>query len=321
MDGTNPATEYKGLLKVDEAPNLLNPKIGWLYNSNNWPWSAAGPDSLKREDYPAYVENGRLESSRGYHAIRVLSGAHDFTLESLLAAAFDSYLPWFAKTVPALVKAWDGEPAGSAARTSIAGQIALLRGWDYRWAANSVATSLAVFWGEEMQRQVGGQSRTAGVATEDYVATKATPPQLLRALAAASDKITGDFGSWKTQWGEINRFQRLTDDIVHAFSDAGPSIPVPFTSATWGSLASFGARAYQGTKKWYGTSGNSFVAVVEFGDKVRALAVTAGGESGDPKSRHFNDEAERYASGNLREVYFYRSQLAGHKEREYHPGN
>ena len=321
VDGSNPATEYKGLLKIDEAPNLQNPRSGWLYNSNNWPWSAAGPSSLKREDYPAYVENGRFESARGFHAIRVLSDRHDFTLESLLAAAFDSYLPWFEKTLPALLKAWDGEPAGSSTKTSIAEQIALLRGWDYRWAANSVPTSLAVFWGEEMQRRVGGQARAAGISIEEYVATKAAPEQLLLALAAASDKIRSDFGSWKTPWGDINRFQRLTDDIVHPFSDAGPSIPVAFTSSNWGSLASFGARAYPGTKKWYGTSGNSFVAVVEFGDKVRAVAVTAGGESGDPKSKHFNDQADRYATGNLREVYFYRSQLTGHTEREYHPGN
>ena len=321
VDGSNPATEYKGPLKIDEAPNLLNPRSGWLYNSNNWPWSVAGPSSPKREDYPAYVETGRFESARGSHALRVLSDRHDFTLESLLVAAFDSYLPWFERTLPSLLKAWDREPAGSSTKTSIAEQIALLRAWDYRWAANSVPTSLAVFWGEELQHRVGIQARSAGISIEEYVATKAAPEQLLQALAAASDKIRSDFGSWKTPWGEINRFQRLTDDIVHPFSDAGPSIPVPFTSSNWGSLASFGARAYPGTKKWYGTSGNSFVAVVEFGDKVRALAVTAGGESSDPKSKHFNDEAERYATGNLREVYFYKSQLAGHTEREYHPGN
>jgi acyl-homoserine lactone acylase PvdQ len=321
VDGSNPATEYQGLLKIDEAPDLLNPASGWLYNSNNWPWSAAGPSSLKREDYPAYVENGRFESARGLHAIRVLSDRNDFTLESLLAAAFDSYLPWFEKTLPALLKAWDEEPAGSLTKMSIAEQIALLRGWDCRWAADSVPTSLAIFWGEEMQRRVGVQAQAAGISIEEYVATKAVPEQLLQALAAASDKIRSDFGSWKTPWGEINRFQRLTDDIVHPFNDASPSIPVPFTSSTWGSLASFGARAYPGTKKWYGTSGNSFVAVVEFGDKVRAVAVTAGGESGDPKSKHFNDEAERYATGSLREVYFYKSQLNGHTEREYHPGD
>jgi acyl-homoserine lactone acylase PvdQ len=321
VDGSDPETEYKGLLKVDEAPNLLNPKSGWLYNSNNWPWSAAGPSSLKRADYPAYVEKGTFESARGRHAIRVLSNKADFTLESLLAAAFDSYLPWFEQTIPVLVKAWDGMPSGNAAKAATAEQIGLLRKWDYRWGANSIPTSLAVFWGEEMQRKAGAQARAAGVATEEYVATKVAPDQLVQGLAAASDKLKSDFGSWKTQWGDINRFQRLTGDIVQQFNDAAPSIPVPFTSANWGSLASFGARAYPGTKKWYGTSGNSFVAVVEFGDKVRAVAVTAGGESGDPKSKHFNDEAERYANGNLREVYFYKSQLAGHTEREYHPGN
>ena len=140
-------------------------------------------------------------------------------------------------------------------------------------------------------------------------------------LAAASDRLAADFGSWKTPWGQINRFQRNDGAIVQQFDDNKPSIPVGFSSATWGSLASFGARTYPGTKRMYGTSGNSFVAVVEFGkDRVRARAVSAGGESGDPASKHFNDQAERYATGNLREVYFYPDQLAGHTERTYHPG-
>ena len=142
----------------------------------------------------------------------------------------------------------------------------------------------------------------------------------LKALATASDKLTADFGTWQVPWGQINRFQRLTGDIVQSFDDARPSTPVGFTYSNWGSLAAFGARPYPGTKKWYGTRGNSFVAVVEFGDKVRARAVTAGGESGNPTSRHFNDQVERYSTGNLREVYFYRDQLKGHTEKEYHPG-
>jgi acyl-homoserine lactone acylase PvdQ len=155
---------------------------------------------------------------------------------------------------------------------------------------------------------------------DEYIATRTTPEQRLAALAAASDSLTADFGSWKTPWGNINRFQRLNDEIAPKFDDAGPSIPVGFTSSRWGSLASFGARPYPNTKKWYGTSGNSFVAVVEFGDSVRARAVTAGGESGDPQSKHFNDQAERYASGNFRDVYFYPNQLKGHIERQYNPG-
>ena len=53
---------------------------------------------------------------------------------------------------------------------------------------------------------------------------------------------------------------------------------------------------------------------------MRARAVTAGGESGNPASKHFNDEVQRYAAGNLREVYYYPEQLNGHTEKTYHPG-
>jgi acyl-homoserine-lactone acylase len=158
------------------------------------------------------------------------------------------------------------------------------------------------------------------VTLGDYMAVHASAEERLQALADASARLERDFGSWRTPWGEINRFQRLTGDIDHPFSDAAPSIPVGFTSAQWGSLASFGARPHDGSRKYYGTSGNSFVAVVEFGDSVRARAVSAGGESGDPTSPHFNDQALRYSTGDLREVYFYPSQLVGHTERVYHPG-
>jgi acyl-homoserine lactone acylase PvdQ len=318
VEGSDPATEWNGLLSVDETPLLLNPKSGWLYNTNNWPWSAAGPSSPKRQDYPAYVDNG-VESARGLHAIRVLQDKKDFTVDSLVAAAYDSYLTWFEKPMPALIKAWDAASEGDPLKAKLAEQVALLRKWDYRWGVDSVPTSLAVFWGEEVRRRAGG-GRRGGASAEESI-PGLPGQQLLQSLAAASDKLQADFGSWKTPWGDINRYQRLTGDIVQPFNDAGPSIPVEFTSATWGSLASFGARAYPGTKKWYGTSGNSFVAVVEFGDKVRARAVTCGGESGHPQSKHFNDEAKRYATGDLREVYFYRTQLQGHSEREYHPGN
>jgi len=319
VDGSTPATEWGGLLSVDETPHLLNPASGWLYNSNNWPWSAAGASSPRRGDYPPYVETGG-ESARGRHAIMVLQNKKDFTLDGLITAAYDSYLPWFEQTIPALIKAWDATPAADPLKAKLVDQVGALRGWDLRWSATSVPTSLAVFWGQVLGRTLNSAAREAGMALEDYVVQRATPQQLLEALATASDQLTTDFGTWRTPWGDINRFQRLTGDIVQPFSDTGPSIPVPFTASGWGSLAAFGARAYPGTKKWYGTSGNSFVAVVEFGDSVRAKAVTAGGESGHPDSPHFNDEALRYARGDLRNVYFYRSQLMGHTEREYHPG-
>ncbi|HYB97246.1 MAG TPA: penicillin acylase family protein [Vicinamibacterales bacterium] len=321
VDGTNPATEWNGVLSFDESPNVVNPKNGWVYNTNNFPFSAAGPgNSPNQKAFPAYVDSGS-ENPRGVHAIRVLDGKKGFTLETLITnVAYDSYQPEFEVQIPLLLKAHAAAPASNSLKAKTAGAIAALKNWDYRWSAASVPQSVAVFYGEDLWTRVQADARKAGVSVYEYMKSRATPQQRLESLAAAIDKLTADFGTWQTPWGDINRFQRNDGAIVQKFDDSKPSTPVHFASARWGSLASFGARAYPGTKKWYGTSGNSFVAVVEFGDRVRAKAVTAGGLNSVPGSKHFNDQAERYATGNLRDVYFYREDLKGHIEREYRPG-
>ncbi len=320
VDGTNPATDWQGLTALDQIPQLRNPHSGWIENVNNAPWSGSGESSLKKKDYPPYVEQG-TETARGVHMVRVLNDRKDFTRDSLLTSAFDPYLPYFATTIPALLKAYDALPQNDPQRTALAPQIEVLRKWDYKWAADSIATSLAVYWGEASGTPVSAAARRTGTLWEDYVVAHVSPADMLSGLQKATDKLTADFGKWQIAWGDINRYQRLDDSIVPHFDDAQPSIAIPFTASTWGSLASFAARAYPNTKKRYGTSGNSFVAVVEFGpDRVRARAVTCGGESGHPDSKHFNDEQDRYASGDFREVMFYPDQLHGHIERTYHPG-
>ena len=225
----------RGFHAVDELPNLLNPSSGWLYNSNNSPWSAAGAvPVVERADFPAYVEMG-TENARGLHALRVLSDKKDFTLDSLITAAYDSYLPWFERALPSLIQAWDAAPPFDPLKARLSDQIRVLRGWDYRWAVDSTATTLAVYWGEELRR--------ARVPVEDFV-PKGTPSQLLAALDTAVNRLTGEFGKWSLAWGDINRYQRLTGDLVQPFNDDAPSIAVGFTSGNWGSLASFGARPY-----------------------------------------------------------------------------
>jgi acyl-homoserine-lactone acylase len=318
VDGADPATDWKGNHALTELPQVVSPPNGWVYNTNNWPWSAAGAYSPRRADYPRYMDSAG-ENPRGAHAIRVLGARKDFTLQTLIDAAYDPYLTRFAELIPTLLAAYDAAPASDPLKARLAEPIASLRSWDYRSSAQSVPTSLAVFWGEALLADVGPGAVAAGKPAFDGL-LPATPERKLQALAKATDRLTQDFGTWRTPWGEINRFQRNTGDIVQRFDDAAPSTAVPFTWAQWGSLASFAARRYDGTRRYYGTSGNSFVAVVEFGDRVSARAVTAGGESGDPASKHFNDQAARYAAGDLREVYFYPEQLKGHTERTYRPG-
>jgi acyl-homoserine-lactone acylase len=319
VDGSDPAADWGPLHALSELPSVLNPPNGWVQNTNAWPYRAAGPNSPDPKKFPRYMDVFG-ENWRGLHAQQLLNGTRGWTLDKLQAAAFDSYQPGFADLIPPLIKAYDALPPKDRRREQLSGPISLLRGWNYRWSAGSPAQSMAMFYGGELRKALNPSASEESNKIYMRMAMDTTPAQKLQALADAAERLKKDFGWTQVPWGEINRFQRISPAIDHPFSDAAPSTPIPFAWGVYGSLASSSSAPKPGTRKWYGTSGNSFVAVVEFGKRVRARAVTAGGERGNPASPHFNDQAERYASGNLREVYFYPDQLQGHTERRYQPG-
>ena len=319
VDGSDPATDWRGLHSLASLPQSISPSTGWTMNTNNWPWTAAGAASPRAADFPRYMDSAG-ENARGVHALLLLKDAQQVTPQRLMALAYDSYLPAFATLIPQLVAAFDALPANVPQRARLAAPITLLRSWDKRWSATSEATSLAVFWGDSLWRDVGSFAKAERINVPDYISARVSPAGKLAALDMAVAMLKRNFGDWRVGWGRINRFQRLDDQITPHFDDSKPSIAVPFPSAQWGSLASYGARSYPNTRRYYGTSGNSFVAVVEFGPIVRAWAVMAGGQSGDPASKHFFDQSKRYSTGQLRQVYFHPTELSGHVSRRYHPG-
>jgi acyl-homoserine-lactone acylase len=319
VDGANPATEWQGLHEIGETITLHNPASGWIQNTNNWPFRAAGASSPREKDYPAYMWS-LPENARGLHAVRVLENARDLTLDSLIASAYDSYLTAFEPLVPALLKDVDALPPQDPLRTALAPQVAALRGWDLRYASTSVPTSLAIYWGQQMVAAASKDAKAAGIPVIDYIQTRIGPAERVQALVRATAKLEADFGTWQTAWGEINRFQRASGDVRQQYDDSKPSLPVPFTSAVWGSLASFGMSAPQTTKRIYGDRGNSFVAAVEFGPRLRAKSILAGGNNNKPGSPHFQDQAAMYARGEFKDVLFYKEDIEQHLERKYHPG-
>ncbi len=324
VDGSNPATEWGELHTLEETVGVLNPATGWLQNTNNTPYSVIGATSPKAEDFPPYMATFP-ENYRGINAVKVLEGKKGFTLDSLIAAAYDPYLAAFDDLLPPLLSDYDALGASDPTRNALADQIETLRTWNRRSTKDSAATTLAIYWGRDIWRTAFGDDvavadyRARGITRDAYIAETAGRVGLA-ALARATEKLVADFGAWQTPWGEVNRFQRLTGDIVQPFDDSAPSVPVGFASSRWGSLAAYGQRTFNDTKKIYGTRGNSFVAVVEFGERVKAKAVTAGGQSGDPASKHFDDQIELYASGQMRPVYFYPEDIKAVAERTYHPG-
>ena len=314
LDGSNPLTEWNGLHELDEMITLLNPENGWIQNTNNWPFSAAAEFSPKPEDFPGYMANNS-ENPRGIHAVRVLENEKSFDLNSLLAAAYDSQLPAFEPLIETLIETAKEEQQSE----KINAAINVLSTWDFRFSLESVETSLASFWGDELFRTALPLAASNKINIYDFLNDESAP-LMLDALKEAIRLLESSFGHWLVPWGEVNRYQRNNGNIVQQFDDSLPSLPVAFASSRWGSLASFGARAYPGTRRLYGNSGNSFVAAVEFGDRVKARAITVGGLSNNPSSRHFSDQAEMYTRGEFRDVFFYREDIEQNSESSYHPG-
>ncbi|MFP5329966.1 MAG: penicillin acylase family protein [Alphaproteobacteria bacterium] len=319
VDGSDPRTAWQGLHALSEVPSTINPANGWVLNTNTWPYRAAGAHSPDPRNFPRYMDMFG-PNYREVHALQLLEGSKGWNLEKLNVAAYDKLQPGFAALIPPLIEAYGELARNDPRRAELRGAIRVLRGWDYRWSADSVAQTIAMFWGKSLFNMLRSNPGEATNMKYMRLGRDTSPDQKLKALSDALEWLRRDFGRWRVPWGEVNRFQRISPAIDHPFTDSAPSVPVPFADGNFGSLAAFRSEPKNGSKRWYGYHGNSFVAVVEFGPRVRAKAVSAGGESGDPKSPHFNDQALRYASGALREVYFYPEDLKGHTERVYRPG-
>jgi acyl-homoserine lactone acylase PvdQ len=321
VDGTTSATAWKGYHTVDESVHIYNPQNGWLQNCNSTPFTVAGKYSPKKTDYATYLAPDE-ENFRGINAVRVLDEEKKYTLDKVIKAGYDTRLVAFEVLVPALINSYENKMNKSdTAYLQLKDVMDVLKKWDYRSAEISVATTLAITWGEKLLPLLYKVKIAAdAVEKTKYFAANATADELINPMLAVVKELKSNFGKWQVAWGEINRFQRISNDIKYKFDDNKPSLPDGFASATWGMLPSYSSSTYPGTKKRYGYHGNSFVCAVEFGKKIKAKSLLAGGESGDVNSKHFFDQGLMYSKGQFKDVLFYKEDVLKHVERKYHPG-
>jgi acyl-homoserine-lactone acylase len=319
VDGSTSATEWQGVHQLKDIITTTNPATGWIQNCNSTPYTDAGASSPDKSKYPVYMAPDG-ENYRAVTAINILKNADHLTLDGLIAKGYDHYLAAFDDLLPALFKAYDNAP--DSIKKSVAGPVQILRQWDKRTAANSVASALAIEWGTLMLKLLPppktDQQSTFITQRIKTLAEQTPGSQQLAILTAVMKTLQSKFGTWQVQWGDMNRYQRPADGIT--FDDKLPSIPVGLTGSGFGQLPSFQSRTMN-TLKRYGYSGNSFIAAVEFGAKIKAKSIMTGGQSFDAGSKNFTDQAAGLIDGKFKDVLFYKEDVLKHAQRTYHPGN
>ena len=323
VDGSIAATEWKGYHTVNESVHMYNPENGWLQNCNSTPFTVAGKYSPKKAHYETYLAPDG-ENFRGINAVRVLDEEKKYNIDKVIKAGYDTRLAAFEVLVPGLINAFHKKDLTNYPKdqfNQLAEVITILEKWDYRCGENSIATTLAVEWGQKLLPLIIRSKNTGDqVEKTNHFAANTTAAELIDPMLAVIKELQKNFGKWQIPWGEINRFQRISSDIDSKFDDNQPSFPVGFVSSTWGMLPSYISRNFPVTKKRYGVHGNSFIAAVEFGGKVKAKSLLAGGESSDSSSKHFFDQGLMYSKGQFKDVLFYKDDVLKHVERKYHPG-
>lgn len=325
VDGSRPESDWKGILTLDELPQVLNPISGYVQNCNTTPWTTTDDQNPEPGDLDRTIvgettwDNRRAKVSR-----HLLRKAHEVTFEDWQKLAFDTTMYWPLEELPIYKCKFEKlKTLDPALAAEVEPYFKHLLDWDCRGGIHSTQATLCVFWYEQLYGLLTSSTR------------ETLRPEMLsdvsaefRALRDAATKLQGLYGNWKVPYGDVNRLQRHANiaDFFEKipFNDRLPSLPVAGVQGPVGAVFTVYYTPplpfVRPMVKRYAVVGSSYMASIEFGDRIRTASLLQYGSCGHADSPHFFDQAKLLSDRKLKHAWFYWDEVLSHAKQSYHPG-
>jgi acyl-homoserine-lactone acylase len=305
---------YRGDVPFEGLPTVENPSEGFLQNCNVAANVVAPSVSFTKADFPPNVLYGHYGQyrARGARATQLLAAVDKAGFEEGRAIAFDTYVPPADLWVPLILQGYeeskespaDGITSSAEEDRRLAEAVRLLESWDRFATRDSTGATLFRFWRlacEEMESPVGRDRFLTKLPNTDQVRRDA-----ITALLQAANRLHENYGRLAVPWGEVKRLSR-GDREWPLSGDGLGSLGMDTLRATAGA-------AFNDDHQIIARGGQCVTSVVMLTDPPQIRAVVAYGQSNNPNSPHFADQAPLYSEERLREVPWTLEQLQANVE-------
>ena len=289
VDGTRSDLIWHSYHDYGDLPKLFNPETGFVQNANDAPWTATYPLMLNSEDYPAYMspEPEELPASfRAQRAINLIKDDDSISFEELVDYKLDTGMEVAERFLDDLLAAVEQYPDPVAVEAA-----AVLRNWDGETNTDSKGAVLFARWIDKL----GNDMYAVPWSIENPVTTPdglKDPEKAVAILVEAADEIDIAYGSMDVAWGNVNRFRVGKIEF-----------PGNGGNHDYGVFRTMYFKAPKERNINYAFHGDTYVAVVEFGDNVRAKVLLSYGNSTQTGNRFMGDQLEMLSENQLRDAF------------------
>lgn len=300
VDGTDSELIWNDIHTYEDLPKLKNPPQSWLQNANDPPWSSTIPQELDPTDYPPYMSPVRM-TFRPQIAAKKLVNDESITFDELVDYKLSTDVEMAHRVLDDLHEAVKLYGGGN---TLVMKADSVLMAWDKKADATSKGMTLFYQWAHAL----GPYNQSIYKDKWDIENPLTTPDGLSDPLAAVKtlEAVAAQFQArgvpLDLPWGFFYRINYNGKDLPANGADGSVGI----FRVAW----SEAGPAEDG--RMYIDGGDTWQAVIEFGDKVKAKVLMSYGNSTQKDSPHYGDQLELFSKKEMRDCYYYRADVDKH---------